>query len=242
MRTWLLFCCVAALPLAACATEGGIARDSQSTAVADAATPDRLFQPAADAPSGPPVAVLVVTPGGGPLADVPPALWADQGFDVIMPRIADAMLAEQRSADGAFGQMLADVRAMTRTPMWLVGTGPEIQAALERLPAGQHVSGVVMTSVVTAAGTCSRTVVYSSPENGAQPTVQVRSSGDACAQGMSPGARPPVFEQVPEPSPAKSPRTILVRGDEPRTVAQARKHVLPLVRQVADRIKHAPES
>jgi hypothetical protein len=244
MRKSLLFCCIAALPLAACANDGGIARANQPAAVAETAVPGSLVQPAAYTPSGPPVAVLVVMPGSGMLADVPPALWADQGFDVVMPRFTDALLAEQRSADAAFARMLTDARAMANAPVWLVGSGPEIQDALARLPAGQHVSGVVMTSVSSPAGSCSRTVVYASPGNGAQPTVQVRSSGDACnAIGISPGARPPVFEQVPEPSPAKTPRTILVRADQPARGAavQARANPLPLVRRVADRIKQAPE-
>ncbi|MBV9757302.1 MAG: hypothetical protein JO047_09630 [Alphaproteobacteria bacterium] len=243
MRKSLLFCWIAALPLAACATDGGIARGNQPTAVADTAAPGNAVQPVAYAPSGPPVAVLVVMPGGGALAGVPPALWADQGFDVIAPRMTDAMLAEERSADAALGQMLTYARAMASAPIWLVGSGPEIQAALERLPAGEHVSGVVMTSVSTPAGTCSRTVVYGSAGNGAQPTVQVRSSGDACGPDISPSVRPPVFEQVPQPAPSRQPRTILVRADQPAhgAVAQARSNPLPLVRQVADRIKQAPQ-
>lgn len=244
MRKSLLFCCIAALPLAACATEGGFARVDQPTAVAEPATPDHVVQPVAYTRAGPPVAVLVIMPGSGVLADVPSALWADQGFDVVTPRVTDALLAEERTADAALDHMLDYARAMARAPIWLVGSGPQIQAALERLPAGQHVSGVVMTSVSTPAGSCSRTVVYSSPGDGAQPTVQVRSSGNACGGiGISPGARPPVFEQAPEPSPSKLPRTILVRSDQPArgAVGQARISPLPLVRQVADRIKQTPQ-
>jgi len=244
MRKSLLFCCIAALPLAACATDGRIAQQTPPAAVAGPATPDGLVQPVAYKPAGSPVAVLVVMPGSGALADVPPALWADQGFDVITPRITEALLAE-RSADLARARMLAYARAMARAPIWLVGSGPEIQETLERLPAGAgQVSGVVMTSVSSPSGSCSRTVVYSSQGSGGQPTVQVRSAGNACdAIGISPGARPPVFEQVPEPSPSKLPRTLLVRADQPArgALAQARTNPPPLVQQVADRIKQAPE-
>lgn len=230
----------------------GVAEQHPSvTEVASAAEPVVNTGPAT------PAAVLVFLPGaayGGldtgpvgadPVADVPPSLWADQGLGVVTPRIADVLSAQEREADLALRRMLAYARAMADAPIWLVGPGPEIRAALEQLPLGTgKVSGVVMTSVSSPAGTCSETVVYSSPGAGGLPTVQVRSSGDAC-RTIGPGARPPVFEQVP-PSPApRTPRTILVhteQGQAAAATAAAREDRTPLVRLIADRIKQSPQT
>lgn len=252
-RASLLCCCLAALPLAARAVAPEASPAGAN--VAETGSPRIAAEPVVYTGPATPAAVLVFVPGespyGGasvtpassnPLSDIPPSLWADQGLGVVTPRITDVLLNEEREADLALRRMLAYARAMADAPIWLVGSAPEVRSALERLPAGRGtVSGIVITSVSSPAGTCSQTVVYSNRGVGGVPAVQVRSSGDACGT-ISPGARPPVFEQVPQPSiPFKTPRLLLVRS-EPRPASggatvRRQDSETPMVRLIADRIK-----
>jgi hypothetical protein len=256
-RAWILCGCLAALPLAACTGSAGITSETQPpAAIAGNVLPDGGPRPAAYAGPAAPAAVLVFLPDAGfgrgfgsfgELASVPLALWTEHGLGVVMPRLDRAVLAEERGIE----RLLAYARAMTTAPIWLVGPSPDIEWALERLPrAGGQVSGVVVTSVASPAGSCSQTVVYSSPGNGAAPTVQVRTTGNAC-DGVSPSVRPPVFEPMPEPgSPPKLPGTILVHNDrhsaaaiaENSSAAGSRQGKERLVRQIADQIKQSPPS
>ena len=236
-RASLLCCCLAALPLAACAGTYGAAQ--QYPEPVGFVGPTSYTGPAA------PAAVLVFLPevagpsGSDVLGTVPPVLWADQGLGVVTPRFTDALLAEQRDMDRDIGRMLADARAMTNAPLWLVGSGPQVQQALERLPAGAGVSGVVMTSVSGPAGTCSQTVTYSSRGEGAPPVVWVSSSGNDCG-AIAPGVRPPVMQEVPQPTPSRLPNAILVRNDHGGTQVAKAANQEPLVRLIAARIKAAP--
>lgn len=254
-RASILCCCLAALPLVACAGPASVARQDQPSAnVADTTLPRGGAERVAYTGPAAPAAVLVFLPETAPgmaartdgFGDVPPTLWADQGLGVVAPRITDVLATDDRDMDLALHRMLAYARSMADAPIWLVGADPEIQSALASLPPGRgQISGVVVTSVSTPAGTCSETVVYSSPGKGAVPVVQVRSSGNAC-EGVKPGMRPPVFEQVPEPwAPSRSPHTILVRDNQgPAGNAavgpSAPTNERPLVRLIAERIKQSP--
>ncbi len=95
--------------------------------------------------------------------------------------------------EAAFDRMLASARAVANAPVWLIGAGPDVETALATAPdfgRGQ-VSGVVVTSVNTGAGSCSRTVIYQDAGNGSAPKVSVRSSGTPAppASASSPRSR-----------------------------------------------------
>ena len=74
-----------------------------------------------------------------------PSLWAAQGFDVVMPDVAQ-LIADRQAA---LTRLVAAARRAADAPIWLVGPGPAVEAAMPELPPGQ-VSGVVVTSVTTA--------------------------------------------------------------------------------------------
>ena len=78
-----------------------------------------------------PAAVLVFLPGPigfGDVATRDPALWAAQGFDVVMPRAlwTDRLIADQQAA---VGRLLASAQALADSPIWLVGPSPTIEAS-----------------------------------------------------------------------------------------------------------------
>jgi hypothetical protein len=127
---------------------------------------------------------------------------------------------------------------VTDAPIWLVGPGPAIEAAMPELPPGQ-VSGIVVTSVTSDAGSCNRTVYYSNPGTGAEPRVTVKTSGDAC------GTPPPVGERSTPSGAIPVPRA---RPGAPRIIEAAiPAHALPaaqrpLIRHVTEEIKSLPSS
>jgi hypothetical protein len=228
--------CLAALPLIGCA--GDVATRSQATAV----TPAAIAEPApnyAPAPRvyavGPalPAAVLVLWPGDDTLAR-DPGLWTAQGFDVVMPQPADIyrLIADQRAA---LAQLVASAHALANAPIWVVGPGPVIDAALAapRLGRGE-VSGVVITSVASRTGSCSERFFYSDPGTGAPPKVEVNRSGD-CGTGTPAisGRQPSVLPAPPTPRP-----------NQPRLIeAAAVGKTLPpaaTVRHLAELIKSTP--
>lgn len=244
-RVSLLCCCLAALPLAACAGSYGTAQPYPEPlgSIGPSAQAAPAVEPVAYAGPASPAAVLVFLPGVAGadafgLDGVPPGLWTSQGLGVVMPRITDAMLAEQADMDREIRGMLAQARAVANAPLWLVGPGPQIQQALETLPAGAGVSGVVMTSMSGPSGTCSRTVTYSSRAGGAPPVVRVSSSGNDC-RAVGPGVTPPVMQPIPQTAPSRLPHAILVRNDNPGTQAAKAWNPGLLVQQIADRIKAA---
>jgi hypothetical protein len=234
----ILGCCLAALPLIGCA--GGLTALWQDGApvptAAVAATPAEGVYATGPAV---PAAILVFVPGINALSrddflSRDPALWAAQGFDVVMPQPSwsTRLIADQ---EAALERLLASARSLADAPIWLVGPGPGIEAAMPQLAPGQ-VSGVVVTSVTSNAGSCSRTMYYSSPGNGAEPKVVVNTSGDAC------GANPPLGEHrapssvvpVPHVHP-NAPRLIEAAVPSDRTAQQ------PFVQRLAEEIK-APRS
>ena len=186
--------------------------------------------------AGTPAAVLVFLPGSVDLSDVAtrdPALWAAQGFDVVMPGPlwTDRLLADQQAA---VARLFASAQALSDAPVWLVGSSPTIEAVMPRLGPGQ-VSGVVVTSVTSNAGSCTRTMYYSNPGSGAEPNGVVKTSGDACGRSPSFGApqAPSGVTPMPRVQP-HAPRLIEASVPADRAAQQ------PFVKRLAEEIK-APQ-
>jgi hypothetical protein len=224
--------CLAALPLIGCAGSG--ATSGQATAVAPAATvePAPYSAPAtrvyAVGPASP-TAILVLWPGDDNLAR-DPSLWTAQGFDVVLPQPADIyrLVADQQAA---WAQLVASARALADAPIWVARPGPVIDAALAPPQFGLGVSGVVMTSVTSGAGSCSENFFYSDPGTGAPPKVEVKRSGD-CGTAM-PAIGPSVLPAPSAPRP-NQPRLIEAFAAEENLPPAAK------VRHLAELIKSAP--
>ena len=212
-------------------------RHPQATAATPAAIaePADYYTPAARVYAvGPaaPAAVLVLWPGDDSLAR-DPGLWTAQGFDVVMPQPADIyrLVADQQAA---LAQLVASAHALADAPIWVVGPGPVIDAALGAPQLGRgEVSGVVMTSVASDSGSCSESFFYSDPGTGAPPKVEAKRSGN-CETGM-----PAFTGRQPSVRPAPAPRPNQPRIIEASAVG---KHLPPAarVRHLAELIKSAP--
>jgi hypothetical protein len=154
---------------------------------AAAAAPGSAAQVYAVGP-GAPAAILVMLPGPGDTFTANPQLWTAQGFDVVTPTPAELyrFAADQ---ERAAAQLIAQAESLANAPVWLFGPSPTIEAAMASLPrdAGQ-VSGVVMTSTTSGAGTCSEEMTYSYAGNGAAPKVRIEKSGNACSPGSPIGS------------------------------------------------------
>jgi hypothetical protein len=228
--------CLAALPLIGCA--GNVGTSTQATAVTSAAItePATTYSPApriyAAGPTAP-AAVLVLWPGDDNLAR-DPGLWTAQGFDVVMPQPADIyrLVNDQQAV---LAQLVASAHALADAPIWVVGPGPVIDAALAAPRLGRGgVSGVVMTSVASGTHSCSESFFYSDPGTGAPPTVEVKRSGD-CGTGM-----PAIGGRQPSVLPAPA----VPRPNQPRLIEASAvgKNLPPAakVRHLAELIKSAP--
>jgi hypothetical protein len=228
--------CLVALPLIGCARDA--ATSGQATAVMPARTaePAAYYAPAPRAyafgPAAAPAAVLVLWPGGNDLAR-DPGLWTAQGFDVVMPQPADIyqMVADQQAA---LARLVSSAQALADAPIWVVGSGPVIDATFAGPQFGRGVSGVVMTSVASGAGSCSESFFYSDPGTGAPPKVEVKRSGD-CAAGL-----PAIGGRQPSVLPAPS----APRPNQPRLIEASAvgKNLPPAakVRHLAELIKSTP--
>jgi hypothetical protein len=163
-----------------------------------------------------------------------PSPWAAQGFGVVMRDIAQ-LIADRQAA---LERLVISAPTLADAPIWLVGSGPAIEAAMPDQPPGQ-VSGVVVTSVASGAGSCSRTVFYSNPGAGAEPRVTVKTAGDAC------GALPPLGERLapsgitPVP-PVRPGAPRIIEAAIPAQTSPAAQR--PLIRQLAEEIKGLPSS
>jgi len=226
----IIGCCLAALPLMGCAERfAALPPEQPPVAAAYVPTPARGNYAASAAPA----AILVFVPGtqtvgSDDLLIGDPALWTAQGFEVVMPDIAQ-LIADRRAA---LERLVISARALADAPIWLVG--PAVEAAMPELPPGQ-VSGVVVTSVTSGAGSCSRTVFYSNPGTAAEPRVTVKTSGDACRAG-----EPPVPSGVlPMPS-ARPGAPRIIEASIPADASPAAQR--PLIRHVAEEIKSPPSS
>jgi hypothetical protein len=162
-----------------------------------------------------------------------PALWTAQGFDVVMPQPADIyrMVADQQAVPA---QLVASAHRLATAPIWVVGPGPMIDAALAQPQLGRGVPGVVTTSVTSGSGSCSESFFYSDPGTGAPPKVEVSRSGD-CGTGMPTmtGRQPSVLPAPPPPRP-NQPRIIEASAVGKNLPPAARVHDL------AELIKSAP--
>jgi hypothetical protein len=231
----ILGCCVAAVPLLGC-VGGYTALTPQSSpppAAADGIVPEpRVYTTRAGAPA----AVLVLLPALADVSDVAnrdPALWAAQGFDVVMPRPlwTDRLVADQQAA---VARLLASAQALADAPIWLVGPSATIEAVVPKLGPGQ-VSGIVVTSVTSNAGSCTRTMYYSNSGVGVEPKAVVKTSGDACGTSPSFGARRAPAGAAPMPRVQPSaPRIIEASIPADRNAQQ------PFVQRLAEEIK-APQ-
>jgi hypothetical protein len=199
------------------------------------APPPPAIAAAADTPrvygigAGEPAAILVFLPGPGDILVGSPQLWTAQGFDVATPGSAEIneIAANQ---EAAVARLIAQAEALAAAPLWLVGPNPAIEAAMAGMPssgAGQ-VSGVVVTSTTSGAGSCSERMIYSYSGHGAPPKVSVSKSGNACPAGSPFGAGT---------NPALAPPMPAVRPNAPRVIEAAAPPAA--VGQVAELIKSA---
>ena len=232
----ILGCCLAALPLIGCAGSfTAVPPQAGPPPAAFATTPEQRVYTTRD---GPLAAVLVLLPGAveyGELTTRDPTLWAAQGFDVVMPQPSwtTRLIADQ---EAALEQLLASARSLADVPIWLVGLGPAIEAAVPQIGPGQ-VSGVVVTSVISNAGSCSRTMYYSNPGNGAEPKVVVNTAGDACRASPPFGGRRAPSSMVPVPHVhPNAPRILETSIPADRSAQQ------PFVQRLAEEIKAPPSS
>jgi hypothetical protein len=231
----ILGCCLAAVPLLGCA--GGYTALPRQVGPPPAAVAATIPEPGIYATrAAAPAAVLVFLPGPVDFSDAAtrdPALWAAQGFDVVMPRPlwTDRLVADQQAA---VARLLASAQALADAPIWLVGPSATIEAVAPKLGPGQ-VSGIVVTSVTSNAGSCTRTMYYSNSGVGVEPKAVVKTSGDACGTSPSFGARraPAGVVPVPQVKP-NAPRIIEASIPTEKPAQQA------LVRRLAEEIK-APQ-
>ena len=230
LRTASLCGCLAVLPLlTGCAYDGGA--PLQAYAPAPVPTDMGGGRVYAIAP-GAPAAILVMLPGRGNVLTADPQLWAAQGFDVVTPSPAEIyrIAADQQAAAA---RLIAEARAMATAPVWLVGSGPAIEAAMAGLPpAGPgQVSGVVVTSATSGAGTCSEEMTYSYSGHG-QPKVSVTKSGNCPASLPFGSAVGPNSTLAPPPPAARPKAPHFIEAAAPAGAA------LPAaVRRVAELIK-----
>ena len=228
-------CCLAAVPLIGCA--GGYTAMPPQPGPPPAALAATISEPGVYATRAPaPAAVLVFLPGPVGFGDIvtrDPALWSAQGIDVVMPQPqwTDRLIANQQAA---VARLLASAQALADAPIWLVGPSPTIEDVMPQLGPGQ-VSGVVVTSVTSNAGSCTRTMYYSNPGAGAEPKAVVNTSGDACGTSPSFGARqaPAGLTPMPRVQPS-APRIIDASIPADRNAQQ------PFVQRLAEEIK-APQ-
>jgi hypothetical protein len=227
--------CLSALPLLGCAGNYTVPQAAAvtptpvgATASYNAAAVPQVYT----AGPGAPAAVLVFLPGADIVAS-DPALWAAQGFDVVMPRPADIyrLVANQ---EAAMARLIASAEAMANAPIWLVGPSQVIEAAMPQ--AGGQVSGVVVTSASSPNFSCSESFSYYDPGTGAPPQVKGTRSGD-CGAGMPAitGRQPSVLQPAPAPRPHQ-PRIIEA------STADKNQPPATQIRRLAQLIKAMPPS
>jgi hypothetical protein len=235
----ILGCCLSALPLIGCAGNVTALRQDGMPVPTAAVTAIPAESVYATGPAMP-AAILVFVPEVNAVSRADflsrnPALWAAQGFDVVMPQTSWSTrpIADQ---EATLERLLASARSLADAPIWLIGPHRAIEAAMPQLGPGQ-VSGVVVTSVTSSAGSCSRTMYYSNPGNGAEPKVAVNTAGDACGASPPFGGRRAPSNLVPVPH---------VHPNAPRIIETSipadRPGQQPFVQRLAEEIKAPPSS
>jgi len=229
-----VLCCGLAALLAvgsAATASAGQQRGSAPDAAASAPEYARVYTAGPAAPT----AILIVIPGPGAIGDGVlfgnPALWAAQGFDVVMPQPQwiDRIVADQQAL---VERLLASARALANAPIWLVGPSPVIETAI---PHVGGLSGVMVTSGAPNTWSCSESVTYYNPGNGAAPQVTVRRSGNACGGDSPTGSvgQPSVAPMAPRPH-LNAPR-VIEAANPPHGLSPAEQ-----VRRLAELIKGPP--
>src|SRR5437762_1009611 len=105
--------------------------------------------------------------------------------------------------------LCACLAALADAPIWVVGPGPVIDAAVAAPRLGRgRVSGVVMTSVASGTHSCSESFFYSDPGTGAPPKVEVKRSGDCGTGALAIGGREPSVLPAPAGPRPNQPRLI----------------------------------
>jgi hypothetical protein len=138
----------------------------------------------------------------------------------------------------AMARLVASAHALANAPVWLVGPGPLIDAALASDPQSERgpISGFIVTSVTSNTGSCSESFLYSDPGTGAAPKIERRKSGNC--EAMSPSYTGHQPSTLPAPSPARpgSPR-IIEASAAPESLPPAMQ-----VQRLARLIKETPSS
>jgi hypothetical protein len=228
-RAATLCWCLAALPLFGCAA--GVTAGSQETPATPVAQAHDLASPALY-PTGTaePAAILVVLPGAGTFGS-DPALWTSEGLAIVLP--PPSALYPLVAA-----QELASARRLADAPIWLLGPGPEIEAALAAPRRGrEQVSGVVVTSSGGDAGICRESFSYFDPGTGAKPQAKLSKSGN-CPPGSNFGIGGPPIVPGPAVRPA-APRIIEAKVAPGTTSRVAQREA---VAHLAELIKAGPSS
>jgi hypothetical protein len=220
-----LLCGALALPLIGCA--GNVTSAEVATTTPPVITGPPYVAGPRTFVSGPagPAAILVVLPtSNADLALANPALWADEGIDLVMSQPGDFYRAME-DPNAAIARLVASARELANAPIWLLGAGPDINALLAAAsPSGRGaVSGLVVTSVASNAGTCSESVYYSKSSPGSAPRVEVTRSGN-CGTHSSvlPPRQPPAISAPPAIRP-NSPRIIEASATRKRPAAQVHR-------------------
>jgi hypothetical protein len=150
------------------------------------------------------MALLSMAPAGTAGAAQP-----DRGHYVYVPPGAAVVIVPGAEAvsmpfapvfaqqDSMMRRMIADMDQLMSMPM----PDPQqmIRSVMSGMPQVAPGSSVVVTSVSTGNGTCSQTITYSYPGNGAAPVTKVSQSGNACG-ALGPSAQIGVTETLPAPA------------------------------------------
>jgi hypothetical protein len=135
-------------------------------------------------------------------------------------------------------QELVSARRLADAPVWLLGPGPEIEAALAAPHSGrEQISGVVVTSSGAAGSICSESFSYFDPGTGAKPQVKFSRSGN-CPPGSNFGIGSPTIVPAPAVRPA-APRIIEAEAAPGNASRVAQREA---VAQLAALIKAGPSS
>lgn len=84
----------------------------------------------------------------------------------------------------------------------MLGPDQILHAAMQGMPPVAPGSSVVVTAISIPGGTCSQTITYGVPSQGAQPVVKVVSTGNACGAIHATG---PINVAQPTPAPQMQP-------------------------------------
>lgn len=227
--------CLAALPLMGCANGLGGPPQAHAPAVPGSEAA-RVY---AVGP-GQRAAILVMLPGPSGRLGADWLRWAAPGFRVVSPSPTQLyqIVADQQAAAAA---MIAQSQAIADAPFWLAGASPAVEATPASMPptAPGQVSGVVVTSMTSGAGTCSERMIYSYPASGGAPKVTISKAGNACPAGspLGVGANATIAPQAPVR--AHAPRLIEASASTAGGLASAPASG---TRKVADLIKGMPPS